>query len=173
MRTMPSKQKWSGAESRKSKRQRELLRSAEVTESITTYFARTACSAVSTSEGSLISALPDSDWFNCIYIYIGCCTLMTTCTSAESKSFTAPDTCTSQLNVAAVLSDHVSVERADRLEIIQDANIAVGITTSSDEGEALCSSSLEHPALSFHKEIVYHPLLTILQIVLLYLTSMT
>ena len=74
---------------------------------------------------------------------------MTTCTSAESKSFTAPDTCTSQLNVAAVLSDHVSVERADRLEIIQDANIAVGITTSSDEGEALCSSSLEHPALSF------------------------
>ena len=32
MRTMPSKQKWSGAESRKSKRQRELLRSAEVTE---------------------------------------------------------------------------------------------------------------------------------------------
>ena len=50
---MASKRKLSGAESRKSKWQRELLRSAEATESITTYFARTACSAVSTSEGSL------------------------------------------------------------------------------------------------------------------------
>ena len=48
---MASKRKWSGAESRKS--MRELLRSAEAIESITT-FARTACSAVSTSEGSLV-----------------------------------------------------------------------------------------------------------------------
>ena len=54
MRSMASKRKWSGAESRKSKRQRELLRSAETIESITTFFARTACSAVSTSEGSLV-----------------------------------------------------------------------------------------------------------------------
>ncbi|KAL5497565.1 hypothetical protein EMCRGX_G014061 [Ephydatia muelleri] len=122
---MASKRKLSGAESRKSKWQRELLRSAEATESITTYFARTACSAVSTSEG--------------------CRTLVTTGTSAESKSLTAPDTCTSQ---PEVLSDLVSVDRADRLEIIQGANIAVGITTSSNEGEALCSSSLEHPTLS-------------------------
>ena len=71
--------------------------------------------------------------------------MVTTGTSAESKSLTAPDTCTSQTEV---LSDYVSVDRADRLEIIQGANIAVGITTSSNEGEALCSSSLEHPTLS-------------------------
>ena len=81
---MASKRKWSGAESRKSKRQRELLRSAEAMESITT-FAHTACSAVSTSEGSLVH---DSDWFNCIFVYIGCRTLVTTGTSAESKSLT-------------------------------------------------------------------------------------
>ena len=46
--------------------------------------------------------------------------------------------CTSQLNVAAEVCHHLSVERADR-----DADIAVGITTSSGDGE-----SLEHPALS-------------------------
>ena len=71
MRVMASNRKWSGAESRKSKRQRELLRSAEATAHIMTYFARTACSAVSTSKGSLVSALTDSDWFNCIFTYIG------------------------------------------------------------------------------------------------------
>ena len=103
MRVMALKRKWSGAESRESKRQRELLRSAEATAHITTYFARTACSAVSTSKGSLVSALTDSDWFNCIFTYIGCSTLVTTGTSAESKSLTAPDMCTSQLNVLAAM----------------------------------------------------------------------
>ena len=122
MRTMASKQKWNGAESRKSKRQRKLLRSAGATESITTFFARTACSAVSTSEGLLVlrylidSDLIDSDWFNCIFVYKGCRTLVTTGTPAESKSLTVPDTCTRQ---PALLSDYVSVDRADRLEIIQ------------------------------------------------------
>ena len=63
-------------------------------------------------------------------------------TSAESQSlFTAPDTCSSQLNVR---SNHVSAEQ----KMIQDANTAVGITTSRDEGEALFSSSLEGLPLS-------------------------
>ena len=34
------------------------------------------------------STLPDSNWFNCIFVYIGCHTLVTTGASAESKSLT-------------------------------------------------------------------------------------
>ena len=67
MHTMASKQKLSGVESRKSKQQRELSRSAEATTSITAYFVRTCttCSAIlpdlpladtsMTLEGSLLS----------------------------------------------------------------------------------------------------------------------
>ena len=81
---MASKRKWSGAERRKSKRQRELLRGDRKYYNLCSYglqcgldLGRFAC-----------SMLPDSDWFNCILVYIGCRTLVTTGTSAESKSLT-------------------------------------------------------------------------------------
>ena len=59
-------------------------------------------------------------------------------TSVGSRSlFTAPDTCSSQLN-----------EQATDSKMIQDVNYSVGITTSRDDSEALFSSSLEVPPSS-------------------------
>ena len=80
MRSMASKRIWSGAESRKSKRQRELLRSVEAIESITTFFARTAYSAVSISEGSLVLR------YLTVTVKIGCTIPITSCTCECSFS---------------------------------------------------------------------------------------
>ena len=80
MRSMASKRIWSGAESRKLKRQRELLRSVEAIESITTFIARTAYSAVSISEGSLVLR------YLTVTVKIGCTIPITSCTCECSFS---------------------------------------------------------------------------------------